>query len=196
MRRFTFLFTLFAAALIAGFFWFIQAIPETSPEPDTRTDAIVVLTGSAGRLERGLRLLEENRAEVLYISGVGGDGTVMEVLSHAHSASPQTLSALKSRIEIGNKARTTFGNVEEVKAWAKRKGVRSVRLVTSSYHIPRSMLIFSSELDDVNIIAEPASSKRFSKKEVFADPPSLRIAVSEYYKFLLTYVLVFLHALV
>lgn len=196
MRRFTFLFILLLMALAAGFFWFIGVIPEASPEPDARTDAIVVLTGSAGRLERGLSLLEQNKADMLYISGVGGDGTLMEVLSHAHSTNHEILSKLQSKIEIGNKARTTFGNVEEVKAWVQRKGIHSLRLVTSSYHIPRSMLIFSNELKDVKIIPEPASSKRFSKKELFTDPQSLRLAASEYYKFLLTTILVFLHAVV
>lgn len=196
MHRFAFILLLLAMMFAMGFFGFIASIPEVSPDPDAKTDAIVVLTGSAGRLERGLALLEKNQARILYISGVGGDGTVLEVLSHAHSTNQDALAALKDRIQIGTRARTTFGNAAEVKAWVAKQGVQSLRLVTSNYHIPRSMLIFSSELKGVKIIPEPASSKRFSKNEWFASAHSLRLALSEYYKFLLTYILVVLHAVV
>ncbi|MEE2980724.1 MAG: YdcF family protein, partial [Pseudomonadota bacterium] len=56
-----------AAALAwgAGFVWFTESIPRAVKKPHEVTDAIVVLTGGAGRLIAGLELLAEGRAAKL-----------------------------------------------------------------------------------------------------------------------------------
>ena len=52
------------------------------PADDRPTDAIVVLTGGANRIERGLDLLQRGRAKRLLVSGV--DRTVRPVDLAAH----------------------------------------------------------------------------------------------------------------
>lgn len=193
---FSFLF-LAIIAWLGGLLWFVACIPETPVDPDLKTDAIVVLTGGSARLERGIELLQQGRADVLFITGVGGDSSLKEVLKHADTPDEESLGSLRDKIEVGNKARTTFGNSEEVKAWIeKKKNIRSVRLVTANYHTPRSLLIFSHAMPEVTFIADPASPKHFSRKRWLSDPNSLRLAFSEYNKYLLSGVLIFFHALV
>ena len=58
------------ALWLAGLIWFAAGIPRAPAEPTTATDAIVVLTGGAGRLGVGFELLREGRAKKLFISGV------------------------------------------------------------------------------------------------------------------------------
>lgn len=197
MRNFFSFLFLLVAAWIGGLLWFVACIPETSVEPDRKTDAIVVLTGGSARLERGVALLQEGRADVLFITGVGGDGTLKEVLKHADTPDEESLGSLRNKIEVGNKARTTFGNGEEVKAWTeKKKNIQSIRLVTANYHTPRSLLVFSHTMPDITFVADPASPKHFSRKRWLSDPNSLRLIFSEYNKYLLSGVVILFHALV
>ncbi len=51
-----------------GFVWFAVFLPQ--PLDGRRTDAIVVLTGGAGRIDRGIALLEDKAAKRMLISGV------------------------------------------------------------------------------------------------------------------------------
>ena len=54
-----------------GFAWFALLLPQ--PHGDERTDAIVALTGSAGRIDRALALLRRQQGEQLLVSGVDQD---------------------------------------------------------------------------------------------------------------------------
>ena len=62
------LISLLFLAWVLGFAWFALLLP--LPAGDQTTDAIVVLTGGPGRIDRGLELLEAGRAKRLLISGV------------------------------------------------------------------------------------------------------------------------------
>src|SRR3546814_2899971 len=50
-----------------GFAWFAIFLPQ--PLDGRQTDAIVVLTGGAGRIDRGLALLQDGAAKRMLISG-------------------------------------------------------------------------------------------------------------------------------
>ncbi|MFO1241928.1 MAG: YdcF family protein [Rickettsiales bacterium] len=183
-------------AWVCGLLWFVANIPESPSDSNQTTDAIVVLTGGAGRLEHGIKLLSEQKAEVLFITGVGGDGTLKEVLSHAQTLFPDSLEGLKEKIKIGNKARTTFGNAEEVKDWLSGTGYHSIRLVTANYHMPRSVLIFSHTLPGITIVTDPVMPKRFSRSGWLKEPNSLRLTLSEYNKYILSSCVILFHAVV
>ena len=51
-----------------GFVWFAFALP--SPAGDQQTDAVIVPTGSAGRIPHGLEVLEDGLAEQMLVTGV------------------------------------------------------------------------------------------------------------------------------
>ena len=54
-----------------GFFWFAVFLPQ--PADGVKTDAIVVPTGGAGRIDRGIELLREGRAKLLLVTGVDAE---------------------------------------------------------------------------------------------------------------------------
>ena len=56
---------------ILGFAWFAFLLPQ--PAGKQKTDAVVVLTGGANRIDQGLVVLEEGSAARLLISGVDRD---------------------------------------------------------------------------------------------------------------------------
>ena len=52
-----------------GFLWFVVALPQPATDAQ-RTDAVIVPTGGAGRIARGLEVLDRGMAEKMLVSGV------------------------------------------------------------------------------------------------------------------------------
>jgi uncharacterized SAM-binding protein YcdF (DUF218 family) len=65
---------------IVGFVNFLMAIPADVPKDGVKSDAIVVLTGGSKRLEAGIVLLEQGKAELLFVSGVNEKVTSSDIL--------------------------------------------------------------------------------------------------------------------
>ena len=136
----------FALIWASGMFLFIWQIPKTPENSIIETDAIVVLTGGSERMEEGLRLLSNNYAVKLFVSGAGR-GVIVADLSNEKN--------LNRRIDIGHSARDTRENAIEVSKWVEQNGYRSLRLVTSNYHMARSILELKSAMPDITLIAHP-----------------------------------------
>ncbi len=164
-----------------GLLRFVDDIPEF-PEPDAdRTDAIVVLTGGSGRLEEGLRLLTGRWAEKLFVSGVYR-GVEVDQLLEISRQSPENLACC---IEIGHAADNTAGNAAETAAWMHRHGFGSLRVVTSGYHLPRSLLEFRQALPGVRLVPHPVFADHVKRQRWWAWPGTAQLIVGEYNKSLL-----------
>ena len=174
-----FLFGIWAIGLVR----FANDIPVDVADKTSRTDAIVVLTGGSGRLNEGLDLLSRNLAERLFVSGVYRGLDVQKLLRLARRQ-PKDLEA---RIGIGNAVNTT-GNALETAAWADKSKVRSVRLVTAAYHMPRSLLEFRHAMPEVKIVPHPVFPEHVKQQEWWAWPGTANLMISEFNKFLMAWV--------
>lgn len=117
-------------------------------------DAIVVFTGSSGRVQTGIQLLKQNYAPRLLISGVESQRQV--VLTQEEHLLPITL---------GYQAKNTVENVKEAADWLTFHRAQSAYLVTADYHMPRSSLLLRSSLPRVQFFLYPLKtswSKRLS----------------------------------
>jgi uncharacterized SAM-binding protein YcdF (DUF218 family) len=172
-------------ALAGGFFggllWFTGQLPSVVPPSSGRTDAIVVLTGGSGRLHQGLDLLAQGQAKKLFVSGVYRGVEVDELLSLARRA-PENLACC---IVLGYEADDTHGNAVETAAWIRESNYRSLRLVTSAYHMPRSLLEFRRALPDVEIVPHPVFSERFREYGWWRSWGSVKLVLAEYVKYLM-----------
>ena len=164
----------------AGLLWFVEQIPDAVEDGTTPTDAIVVLTGGQGRLDEALALLSGNLAGRLFVSGVYRGVDVKTLLDTARSgaAVPENL------IGIGD-ASNTVGNATETAAWARYFGIRSIRLVTASYHMPRSLLEFHHAMPEVTVVPHPVFSDNVKQQEWWAWPGTAALIAREYTKYLL-----------
>ncbi len=161
-----------------GLVWFAESIPRAARDDGETTDAIVVLTGGAARLATGLDLLRGGRARKLFVSGVYRGVDVQELL-RAQRQSPE---AVECCIELGYSAESTEGNAAETRGWAEREGVRTLRLVTASYHMPRSLIEFRRAMPGLRILPHPVTPEAFRREDWWAWPGSLRLVVGEYHK--------------
>lgn len=170
----------FGALWLAGLIWFAAGIPRAPAEPTAATDAIVVLTGGAGRLGVGFELLREGRAKKLFISGVYRGVDVAEILR----VSQQEPEALACCIAIGHNAVDTIGNARETARWMADEGFASLRLVTADYHMPRSLAEFRRAMPGVTLIAHPVSSENIHVDAWWRWPGTASLIASEYTKHL------------
>lgn len=126
--------TVLATLWLAGFAWFMLAMPK--PLDNRRTDAIVVLTGGPGRIDRGLALMRARAARRMLISGVAPEVRPIELAVEYRSAP----GLFRCCVDLGHEAVDTRSNAEETAAWVRRHGYRTVRLVTSDWHLARARL--------------------------------------------------------
>jgi len=144
-------FRIFAALLALygiGFALFALTLPKAAG--DEQTDAIVVLTGSPGRLERGFALLEAGRAQAMLISGVPPNARPQDYAAQYHVDA----SLFPARIALGHESVDTRTNAEEVARWLQRRHFRSIRLVTSDLHMHRAYYEIGRRVGDIIIITD------------------------------------------
>jgi uncharacterized SAM-binding protein YcdF (DUF218 family) len=168
---------------LGGLTWFARAIPDEVGDPTTATDAIVVLTGGSLRVQSGIALLNAGKAKKLFVSGVH-HGTDVPALLRAEHQPPDKAPCC---IALGYDADNTLGNAQETAAWMRQEGFHSLRLVTSNYHMPRSLLEFSRAMPEVRIIPHPVFPESVKQERWWAWPGTASLIVAEYQKYLLAW---------
>ncbi|MBK2451689.1 YdcF family protein [Escherichia coli] len=127
---------------LLGFAAFMLSLGK--PLEGVSTDAIVVPTGSAGRIDRGIKLIEAGAAQRMLVTCVARDVRPQELA--AQYDAPRDL--FDCCIDLGFEAVDTRSNANETAAWVNSRGVRSVRLVTSDWHMARAALELRNSLDE------------------------------------------------
>lgn len=163
-----------------GFLWFTTLLPTTAVSDERSTDAIVVLTGGSDRLGVALDLLSAEKAGKLFVSGVYRGVDVRQLLDLSQH-SPEDLSCC---VVLGYEADNTRGNAVETAAWMKDQGFTSLRLVTATYHMPRSLLEFHRLMPDIEIVPHPVFPEHFKRDDWWMWPGSSSLLITEYTKYL------------
>ena len=185
IRRLILTFLLLGGVWLGGLIWFAGQLPGEPVDRVTPTDAIIVLTGGSGRLQEGFDLLTADLAHKLFISGVYRGVEVRELLEISRS----TPEELRCCIALGYEADNTRGNALESRRWLQEEGYNSLRLVTASYHMPRSLLEFRRAMPEVEIVPHPFVPGNYHQEDWWLWPGSARLLISEYHKYLVALLL-------
>jgi uncharacterized SAM-binding protein YcdF (DUF218 family) len=162
----------------AGFVVFAEMITDEPSGITGEAEGIVALTGGEARVAAAIGLLSEGKAKRLLISGVN-PSTTREQLVHLN---PQSAKLFRCCIDLDWNAQDTIGNAEETAGWTRRMHFKSLIVVTSSYHMPRSLVELRRELPDVDLIPYPVKPRAFEGGEWWTHPAGLRLLLSEYIK--------------
>jgi len=169
------------ALWLGGLAWFVYSSLSSAGDRNARTDAIVVLTGGRMRLETGVGLLGQGKARKLFISGVNlrvDRGALMRVFE-------PVADRAKCCIVLGYDSDDTFGNARETAAWMRQQHFSSLRLVTSWYHMPRSLLEFHRAMPGIAVIASPVFARgEDGDGRIAAWLSAAELTVGEYDKYL------------
>jgi uncharacterized SAM-binding protein YcdF (DUF218 family) len=154
-------------AWVLGFAWFALFLPQ--PAAMDKTDGVVVLTGGAGRIDRGLEVLEKGNARRMLISGVDLDVKPGELA--AQYKRPEKL--FSCCIDLGFRALDTRSNGLETARWVARNKIKTLRLVTHDWHMRRARLELNLALPDgVTVVNDAVRTQ-----------PSLVVLFTEYNKY-------------
>lgn len=168
---------------LIGLLWFIGTIPTQIVQPQRKTDAIVVLTGGSLRLGEGLKLLRAGMAPRLFVSGVPSGVDLPQLL---HSIDDRETST-PCCITLGHIAADTPGNARESAVWARQESVRSIRLVTSAYHMPRSLMEFQTAAPGIELVPHPVFPSSVKQEAWWRFPGTADLLIGEYHKYLMTW---------
>ena len=136
--------------LALGFCVFVVAVtkvPTTLHLTTPPVDVAVVFTGSRERIPAAMALMHDNVIQKVFISGVS-EGVRQEDLALLHPY----VTAPDPRVELGHAASNTFENVMETAQWVHNHGVKRLYLITSTYHMPRSLFLLQAALPHVELI--------------------------------------------
>lgn len=172
----------FSALLLAyalGFFIFGVTLGEPE-DPATRTDAVVVITGGKGRIEHAVEVLAEGSAKRLLVSGADPLVTKSDLIERLGGRR----RLVRCCVDLGSESVDTRSNAEEARRWLERRKYRTVRLITSDWHMRRAGFEFDRVLgDDFSIVRDAVPTE-----------PGFETLFAEYNKYVLRRIAVWFDA--
>jgi uncharacterized SAM-binding protein YcdF (DUF218 family) len=162
-----------------GFLFFCLYALSFKYAPQTHSDAVVVLTGGSNRIKTGLQLIQEKKADYLLISGVNKEVTKSKLFKN-------TSDDILNKITLGYEALDTKGNAKEVDSWIKEKNIKSILLVTSFYHMPRSIFEITQLNKNIQINPLPVFPKSFNSSVDWIKTRYAWLLFIEYHKVIFT----------
>lgn len=178
MRVFLSVIVLALVAYAISFVLFVANLP-VAPSELPKADGIVALTGGDERLDTAVSLLERGVARRLLISGVSQTTTKDQLGKLSDGGARFACCA-----DIGYAAEDTHGNAQEASDWAHAHHFNSLVIVTSRYHMPRTLHEFSAVLPDITLIAYPVDQNGIDLSGWWRHPRTASLLHREYTKYL------------
>jgi uncharacterized SAM-binding protein YcdF (DUF218 family) len=179
-RGITTLCLLGAAGLVGGFFVFIASLNSYDNATPAKADAIVALTGGAHRVADAIDLLSRGYGERLLISGVN-EMTSREEIARLN---PGQRRLLECCVDLDYRARNTIGNAIETRRWVEDNGFGSIIVVTSNYHMPRTMLELENAAPHIEKSSYAVVPSSIDTAAWWTDETAVRLLTLEYLKFI------------
>lgn len=146
-------------ASLAAFSWlFFDFVKDTRGyrSAGKGADAIVVLTGGRGRTAEGLTQFRKGRGGVLILSGVHEDADLDAIFLNRVNTVERTKIVLEKR------STSTYENALEVRKILEERGLKSMVLITSGYHVKRAHYIFTKIMPpDIKVEAWSVTTPNF-----------------------------------
>jgi len=166
-----------------GFLLFVNSLERAERPPASRTDGIVALTGGSQRIGDAIDLLAQGYASRLLISGVN-ERTSREEIARLNPGQRRLFDCC---VDLDYRARNTIGNAIETRRWIERHRFHSIIVVTSAYHMPRTLVELDHALPNLRKVPYSVVSPTVDPGAWWHSPATARILLSEYVKLLIVY---------
>ena len=102
---------------------------------------------------------------------------------HQHEwGGPDEASLFGCCVDLDKRSLNTEDNAFEATVWARKRGFRSLIVVTSTYHMPRTLIELRQSMPEVELVPYPVKSPRM-ETEWWNDPRTSWVLCKEYLKF-------------
>ena len=165
---------------VLGFVLFAARVNREVQSSIGPADGIVVLTGGPSRIEEAARLLQERRGERLLISGINpqtGHDSILKLTQ----LDPAKFECC---VDLGYAAQDTIGNATETSRWVALHHYNRVIVVTSRFHMPRSLAELGRALPGIELIPHAVPLQKNAPSPWWLSVRTTRVIASEYVKFL------------
>ncbi len=160
-----FIFCLVMIGDFANFFYTCRRYSKLSADPTQllpaqvlEKEAIVVLTGDKHRIRTSIELLKQRMSPLMVISGTGRGATLTELIN-TNSDVVGNAQEIWSKIVVESQSTSTIENAKETAKILIPRGITRVILITSEYHVLRSLLVFRSIAGGPEYIPYPTPSE-------------------------------------
>jgi uncharacterized SAM-binding protein YcdF (DUF218 family) len=167
----------------AGFVAFVASLERFEQPPQDRSDGIVVLTGGSQRIGDAIDLLAKGYARRLLITGVNEHTSRDEIARF----NPGQRRLFDCCVDLDYRARNTIGNAIETRRWVRSHGFQSLIIVTSNYHMPRTLLELDHALPNVRKTPYAVVTPSVRPEAWWQSVSSARLLASEYIKFVVVW---------
>lgn len=172
-------------ALFGGFLAFVACVERDERPLDGRADGIVALTGGAQRIGDAIDLLANGYGRRLLITGVN-ERTSRDEIARLN---PTQRHWIDCCVDLDYRARNTIGNAIETRRWMRLHRFSTVAVVTSNYHMPRTLVELDHALPGIErVVPYPVVAEGFDAGRWWQHPSAARLLASEYLKFLVAWV--------
>ena len=172
--------SLAVVVFLAGFIVFANTVVHGMRPHEARADGIVVLTGGRLRLAEAARLLSSGHGRRLLISGANRVTSRDDLRRMSGLSSP----LFDCCVDIGYAAHDTVGNADETRNWAAAQHFAKLIIVTSSYHMPRSLSELGRAMPNIDLIPYPVATQELRLDCWWCHAATLRVLFTEYLKYL------------
>jgi uncharacterized SAM-binding protein YcdF (DUF218 family) len=131
-------------------------------------------------VREGFRLFAEGAGRRLLISGVNR-ATSKDDLRRLSHVEPMLFNCC---VDVGYLALDTVGNAAETRGWLKTWDFHRLIVVTSNYHMARSLMEIGRALPHVELVPHAVVSKHYQSDEWWKHPSAAKRVAIEYMKFL------------
>ena len=154
-----------------GFVLFAFTLGRPAPADAAATDAAIVLTGGPGRIEHAIDVVKDHKAKRLLVAGVDPSVTKPDLARRIKGSRSWGAGGGGH----GRRTRDTRANPQEARPWLAGHNYKSVRLITSDWHMRRARYEFDKVL----------GSKYALTTDAVRTEPSFLTLFGEYNKYLL-----------
>lgn len=173
---------LLIVCLIGGidFLQFVSRIDnfENSPAQGP-ANAVVALTGASdARIQAGVELADNLQLPLL-ISGVHIDTTEADIATITGVDETEIACC----VTLGRAAATTRGNGDEIANWARRFNFAKLIVVTSEYHMDRSLLELQHAMPEGEFLPHAVTSLKVPAGKWLTNPATAKRLFGEWFKY-------------
>ena len=185
-------FITFLLFLIAYFFIELNSFKERiltlQKDPINLSSNVVILTGGTNRIKEGFEViykLDKKSISNLKVL-VSGTGKGFSKLSLQEKLNPGfDLRLIECCVELDSVSQNTYSNAIETSKWVSKNNIEEILLITSNYHIPRSILEFQNKMPNLKILYYPIIPKKHQINKWLKSFETFSLIFIEYCKYII-----------
>ena len=148
---------------------------------------IVILTGGTNRIKEGLKIIDnfKKSKKINYKILVSGTGLGFTKSILRKQLGPNfNPKLIQCCIDLDSVSKNTFTNARETFKWISKNKINEFILITSNYHMPRSILEFKNVMPNLKIYTYAITPEKHDIKNWLSSYQTFGLVLTEYCKYI------------